>query len=380
MAMTNFGKLLANQQLAWGRRVWRAARNTSFVLKHFTGESDNAVIQRITELTETSKGTTAAVFTLVPDLEGDGVVGDNQLEGNEEEMKAYDQTITYDQIRNANRLEGRMADMKSTVRFRENSMNLLKNWLAQRLDELAFLTMSGVSYQYKTNGALRVGSQFPLLDFAGDVTTPTANRHFRYDATSGLVAADTTAVDVADLPTWDMFVDLKAFAQESFIRPTQTDDGLEFYTVFLHPRQMAALKKDTKFIEAMKFARERGENNVLFKGTGMGGNASGIYIDGLNLVVYRNVYNTTGAASGSKWGATGVVNGARALLVGAQALALADIGVPKWVEKDFDYDNSPGVSVAKLIGFKKPVWRSALTGTMEDFSIVAVDTAITVAP
>lgn len=375
MAMTNFGKLLVNQQLAWGRRIWRAARNTSFVLKHFTGESEDAVIQRVTELTETKKGTTAAVFTLVPDMEGDGTVGDNQLEGNEEELKAYDQTITFDQIRNANRLEGRMADLKSTVRFRENSMNVLKNWLAQRLDELAFLTMSGVSYQFHTNGATRVGSQFPLLDFAADVTPPTANRHYRYDKTTGISAADTSSVAAEDLPTWDMFVDLKAIAEESFIRPTQTEDGLEFYTVFLHPRQMAALKKDTKFIEAMKFARERGQGNVLFKGTGMGGTASGIYIDGLNLVTYRNVYNTKGAAAGSKWGG-GAVDGARALLVGAQALALADIGVPKWVEKDFDYDNSPGISVAKLIGFKKPVWRSALTGTVEDFSIICVDTAI----
>lgn len=377
MAVTNFGKLMQNQQLAWGRRVWQAARNSSFVLKHFTGEGDNAVIQRVTELTETKKGTTAAVFTLVPDMEGDGTVGDNQLEGNEEELKAYDQTITYDQIRNANRLEGRMADLKSTVRFRETSMNVLKNWLAQRLDELAFLTMSGVSYAYHTNGAVRTGSQFPQLDFANDVSAPTTNRHFRWNATAGTMdAGATNTVAATDLPTWDLFVELKARAEESYIRPVTTEDGIEVYTVFLHPRQMAALKKDTKFIEAMKFARERGTANVLFKGTGMGGTASGIYIDGLNLVTYRNVFNTKGAASGQKWGAAGDVDGARMLLVGAQALALADIGVPRWVEKDFDYDNSPGISVAKLIGFKKPVWRSALTGTMEDFSILAVDTAI----
>lgn len=375
MAMTNFGKLLTNQQLAWGRRVWKEARNSSFVLKHFVGESDQSVIQRITELTETAKGTTAAVFTLVPDMEGDGVVGDNQLEGNEEELKAADQTITYDQIRNANRLEGRMADMKSTVRFRETSMNVLKNWLAQRLDELAFLTMSGVSYQYKTNGALRVGSQFPLLDFAADVTAPTANRHYRVNA-GALDTAGTNLLTATDKITWDTIVDLKAMAEQYYIRPVRTDDGIEVYTLFLHPKQMAGLKKDDKFIEAMKFARERGTSNILFKGTGMGGTASGVYIDGINIVSYRNVFNTTGLASGSKWGGAGDVDGARALLVGAQALAVADIGVPKWVEKDFDYDNSPGVSIAKLIGFKKPVWRSAYTGTLEDFSIIAVDSAI----
>lgn len=375
MAMTNFGKLGLNHRLAWGRRVWKEARNSSFILNHFAGTSEQSVVQRVTELTETAKGTTAAVFTLVPDMEGDGVVGDNQLEGYEEELKAYDQTVTYDQIRNANRLEGRMADMKSTIRFRETSMNVLKNWLAQRLDELAFLTLSGVSYQYKTNGALRVGSQFPMLDFAADVTAPTANRHFRWDATDGMEPAATNLLTAADLPSWEMVIALKAYAEEHYIRPVKTDDGIDVYTLFLHPRQIAALKSDTKFIEAMKFARERGQSNTLFKGTGMGGTASGIYIDGVNIVSYRNVFNTSGLPSGSKWG-DGTVNGARALLVGAQALAMADIGVAKWVEKDFDYDNSPGVSIAKLIGFKKPVWRSAYTGTVEDFSVIAVDTAI----
>lgn len=376
MAMTNFARLGLQARLGWGRRVWRAARNTSFILRHFTGESEQSVVQRVTELSETSKGTSAAVFTLVPDLEGDGVVGDNQLEGNEEEIKAYDQTITYDQIRNANRLEGRMADMKSTVRFRENSKNLLADWLAQRIDELAFLTLSGVSYEFHTNGAVRTASQFPLLDFAADVTAPTANRHFRFDATDGLQPAGTNNIEAADLPTWRMVVELKAYAEESFIRPVTTQDGVEVYNLFMHPRQIAALKRDEEFIEAMKFAAQRGDRNLLFKGTGMGGTASGIYIDGINIVSYRNVFSTTGAPTGSKWGAGGDVNGARALLVGAQALALADIGVARWVEKDFDYDNSPGVSVAKLIGFKKPVWRSARTGTMEDFSVIAVDTAI----
>lgn len=375
MAMSNFSKLTNEQLTVWGRKVWKAARNTSFVLKHFTGEGSNAVIQRVTELTETSKGT-RAVFTLVPDLEGDGVVGDNQLEGNEEEIKAYDQVIRYDQIRNANRLEGRLADLKSTINFRNTSKELLQNWLAQRLDEITFLVASGVSLSQRSNGAPRVGSQFPLLEFAADVSAPTANRHFRWDGTAkALVASNTSAIAAADTMSWGTLIAMKERAVESFIRPVSTSEGIELYHVFLSPRQMASLTRDPDFIEAMKFARERGEGNPLFKGTGMGGTGSGIYVNGLNIMQYRHVYNTTGAAAGSKWGSGGTVNGARALLFGAQALAIADIGVPKWVEKDFDYDNSPGVSIAKLFGIKKPVWRSQQTGTMEDFSIIAVDTA-----
>ena len=375
MALSNFSKLTNEQLTVWGRKVWKAARNTSFVLKNFTGEGPNAVIQRVTELTETTKGT-RAVFTLVPDLEGDGVVGDNQLEGNEEEIKAYDQVIRYDQIRNANRLEGRIADLKSAINFRNTSKELLQNWLAQRLDEVTFLIASGVALTQRSNGAPRIGSQFPLLEFAADVTAPSANRHFRWVASSKtLEAANTAAIVATDTMSWETLVAMKERAVEAFIRPVSADNGYELYHVFLTPRQMSSLTRDPQFIEAMKFARERGESNPLFKGTGMGGTGSGIYINGLNIMQYRHVYNTTGAASGSKWGSGGTINGARALLMGAQALAIADIGVPKWVEKDFDYDNSPGVSIAKLFGMKKPVWRSQQTGTMEDFSIIAVDTA-----
>lgn len=374
MAMSNFSKLTTNALTTWGRDVWKAARNTSFIMRNFTGDNPNAVIQRVKELTETTKGT-RAVFTLVPDLEGDGVVGDNQLEGNEEEIKAYDQMIRYDQIRNANRLEGRIADLKSAVNFRNTSKDLLSNWLAQRIDEIAFLVMSGISLNYRSNGAIRVGSQFPMLEFAADITAPTGNRHFRWDKNDGLVAAGTNNLLGEDKLSWDALLAMRSKAVDSFIRPIRSDDGIDIYTVFLSTGGMEAIKRDSKFIEAMKYARERGQSNPLFKGTGMGGTGSGIYVDGLNIVEYRNVFTTRGAPSGSKWG-DGTVDGSRALLVGAQALAVADIGVAKWVEKDFDYDNSPGVSIAKLIGFKKPVWRSAITGTMEDFSIIAVDHAI----
>lgn len=374
MAMSNFAKLTNEQLTVWGRRVWKAARNKSFVLKNFTGDGPQAVIQRVTELTETTKGT-RAVFTLVPDLEGDGVVGDNQLEGNEEEIKAYDQIIRYDQLRNANRLEGRLADLKSAINFRNTSRELLSNWIAQRLDEITFLVASGVALNFRSNGALRTASQFPMLEFATDITAPSANRHFRWDATLGLQPAATNALDAADTMSWDLVVAAKEMAVENFIAPVTSDNGIEVYHLFVSPRQMASLKRDPKFVEAMKYARERGESNPLFKGTGMGGTSTGIHIDGINIVEYRHVFNTTGAAAGQKWGASGNVNGARALLMGAQALAVADIGTPKWVEKDFDYDNSPGVSLAKLFGIKKPVWRSAISGTMEDFSIIAIDTA-----
>lgn len=376
MAFTNFGKLLEEQATVWARDTWREARQTSFFLNNFTGDDSNSMIQRIKELKQV-KGQARAVITLVPDLEGDGVVGDNQLEGNEEEIKAYDQVIEYDQIRNANRLEGRMADMRTIVQFRSNSKNLLSYWLAQRTDELIALTMSGVSYAFHTNGAPRVGSQFPQLSFAGYVTPPSANRHFRWDQTNKTLApGNTAAVTATDTPTWEMLVNIKAKASDDAnLKPIRTTDGIEIFNVFMTAKGLAKLKLDPDFIAAWTHAQKRGDGNPLFKGTAHGGR-QGIYVDGLNILEYKNVYNTTGLGSGSKWGATGNVEGQRIIVAGAQALGIADIGLPRWVEKDFDYDNSPGVSIAKLLGMLKPVWRSSRTGTNEDFGLFVVDTAI----
>lgn len=373
MAMTNFARQTNEQKTAWSLKFWQNMRNKQF-LTNFAGTGPDAMIQRIEELKQSEKGA-RAVITLVPDLEGDGVVGDSQLEGNEEELKSSDQVIRIDQMRNGTRLEGRMADQKSVVNYRNNSMNTLAYWLADRQDQLAFLTMSGVSYAFHNNGAPRVGSAFINLEFAADVTAPTAGRHFRWDKGTGLSPSDTTVIDATDTPSWEMLVDMKAKATDSMLRPIRSDSGIDVFNVFMTGAGIAKLKKDADFMEVWKYAQQRGDENPIFKGTPIAG-TKGIYIDGLNIMEYRHVFNTTGAAPGSKWGAAGAVDGQRVLLCGAQALAYADVFGPKWVEKDFDYDNSPGISVAKITGFLKPVFPSALTGVKEDFGVICVDTAI----
>ncbi len=369
MALTNFAALTDEQLTVWQRDVWKWARNRQFLSK-FEGTSTNAMIHRITELTQSEKGA-RAVLTLVADLEGDGVAGDRSLEGNEEAMKSYDQVIQIDQLRHANRHEGRMADQKSVVRFRENSRDVLAYWLADRLDQLSFLTLSGISYAKHTNGADRVGSDLPYLEFASDVSAPTSGRHVRWDAgDDSLADGDTTAVDPADVPTWNMLVQLKAFARNSYLRPVRGDDGTEVYNVFMTPDGIAKLKQDDDFLRAWRHAMPRSSSNPLFKGVEV------IYVDGLAIFDYRHVYNVKGAASGDKWGGAGDVDGQRIILGGAQAMGKADIGNPEWVEKGFDYENQQGISVAKMCGLLKPKFRSQISGQDEDFGVIVCDTAI----
>ena len=380
MANTNFAALTSEQLTIWSRDFWRVARNMSFI-NQFAGSGPNAMVQRISELTQSEKGA-RAVITLLADMTGDGIVGDNTLEGNEEALRAYDIVVQLDQLRFANRLAGRLADQKSVVNFREHSRDALAYAMADRIDQLGFLTMSGSSYALKNNGALRntLGSGQNLSDlaFSGDVSAPTTNRHRRWDATNGLVAGDVTAVVAADTIKYSTIVALKAYAKDNYIRGIRAAGNEEVFHLFITPQVMADLKLDSDFLANVRNAGVRGPNNELFSGS------SSLMVDGVMVHEFRHVFSTSGATSGAsgnagsngyKWGANADIDGSACLFVGAQALAMADIGLPEIVEDSFDYGNQNGISIGKIFGFRKPKYNSDHNGAVEDFGIVRLDVA-----
>ena len=359
MALTNFGLLTNEQKTAWSMDLWKQARNWAFVNK-FLGKDANSMIQHITELKKSEKGA-RAVITLLADLTGDGVAGDRTLEGNEEAMKTYDQVIRIDQLRHANRHEGRMADQKSIVEFRSNSRDVLAYWLADRIDQIAFLTLSGVSYAYKNDGTLRTGSDLPYLEFAADVTAPTNKRVTRWDATSGLITSSvaTTDVDTPDTITWESLVNLKAYAKEQYVRGIKENGGEETFHVFLTPQCMAKLKMDQDYMHNLRYSSSIKTNDNLFSG-------GTVKIDNLYLHEYRHVFHST------TWGG-GAISGCQVLFCGAQAMGMADLGNPEWVEKGFDYENQQGISTSKILGFLKPQFTTQYSGnTLQDHGVLSM--------
>ena len=367
MALTNFAALTSEELTVWSRDFWSKARNNQF-LNQFMGESHNALIHRVTELTKTKKGA-RAVITLVNDLDGDGVAGDRTLEGNEEALTSEDVVIQIDQLRHANRHEGRMADQKSVVTFRKESRDKLAYWMADRLDQMAFLKLAGVDFSMHTYGVPRVGSDLVNLEYATNIA-PSANRHFNWDlSATSLVAGNTASIEAEDVISWEMLIQMRAQAEESYLKPVRMDGGVNVYHVFVTPTTMAHLKRDADFLANLRNAAPRSNQNVLFKGS------ETYYVDGLVIHSYRHVYNTRRAASGSKWGAGGAVDGAAVLFCGAQALGYADIGMPEWVEKGFDYDNQQGISVGKICGMLKPQFTSVDGGTLEDFGVYRINVA-----
>ena len=380
MANTNFASLTSEQLTIWSRDFWRVARNMSFI-NQFAGSGSNAMVQRISELTQSEKGA-RAVLTLLADMTGDGIVGDNTLEGNEEALRAFDIVVTIDQLRFANRLSGRLADQKSVVNFREHSRDALAYAMADRMDQLAFLTLSGIGYNLKNNGALRPsltsGQNLNDLEFSSNVTAPTSNRHRRFDATNGIVAGDVTATVAADKLSYGAIVDLKAYAKDQYIRGLRGAGNDEMFHLFVTPQVMADLKLDSDFLANVRNAGIRGPQSSLFSGS------SSLMVDGVMIHEFRHVFNTTGAttgtssnagAAGYKWGANADVNGSACLFCGAQALAMADIGIPEIVEDTFDYGNQNGISIGKIFGLQKPKYHSDVTGQSEDFGVIRLDVA-----
>jgi N4-gp56 family major capsid protein len=363
MSLTNFAALTPQQKIVWSRDVWSAARDQMFV-KRFMGTGDNAVIQRITELTKTEKGEQVIMF-LVADLVDDGVIGDNEREGNEESMQSYSQIINIDLMTHSVRNKGKMADQKTVIKFRETGKDRLAYWLANRVDQLAFLTLSGISYAFQNNGLARTTSPFPNLSFAANVAAPTSKRSLMWNG-SALVTSNTATIDATYIPSYRMIVDAIAYAKSHYIKPLMSG-GKEYYVMFVAPGTLAALKKDPDYQRAVVgVATKMGTDSPFFTG-------GTVTVDGAVLHEHRLVYNTKGAPSGSKYGAGGTIDGTRTLLCGAQAMGMADIGTPEWFEKEFQYGSQQGINVDKMLGMLKPQFYSIYDASTQDFGVLAID-------
>ena len=360
MAMTNFAALTTQQKLVWSRDVWQAARDQAFVSR-FIGTGQNSVIQRITELTKTEKGE-QVIMHLVADLVEDGVQGDNEREGNEEALQSYNQVVNIDLLSHGVRQKGKLAEQKTVINFRETGKDRLAFWLANRIDQMAFLTLSGISYAYQCNGKARASSTLANLSFAADVSAPSTLRSVMWNATA-LVASVTASIANTYIPSYKMIVQLIAYAKSHYMKGIM-EGGKEYFCLFVHPRTLAMLKVDADYQRAVVTGLPRGSDNPFFTG-------GTVTIDGAVIHEHRLVYNTTGTAT--KWGGGNAVEGSRSLLCGSQALGMADLGPAEWAEKLFQYDSSPGINIDKMLGFLKPKFYSIYDGAVEDFGVLAID-------
>lgn len=254
-------------------------------------------------------------FGLVTQLTGAAILGDNDLEGSEQNLATYSNTVSLNQKRLAVRDSGKFRNSKVLYNFRSTALDLLKQQYAELID----------------------------ADIFSALTATTAN-HAYYSAEAGGYSADGTDPK-GDLGAGDKIAlnDISAMktiakiggAFNYKIRPLRVD-GKEYYVLILHPEVAYDLFTLSDWQTAQREANVRGNDNPLFSG------ALGVW-DGVIVHSHESIstFDNGGGAA---------VKGARNIFMGAQAACFADNSGMNWIEKTFDYGNQLGISAGKIYG------------------------------
>jgi N4-gp56 family major capsid protein len=351
MAKTTYG---VNDALAvkhWSRKLFQEVIAETY-MGRFIGTGKSSLIHR---KDETSKGAGDKVTVgLRMNLGGDGILGDSTLEGNEEALTTYSDSVLIDQLRHAVRIGGKMSEQRIPFNARMEAKDGLRDWWADRMDTAFFNHICGntavTDLRYSGNNA---------------IVAPASGYHFwSEDGTSADEDLDATGDNMALSLVDDLVAEAKTASP--IIRPIKVD-GADKYVMFLHPYQVRDLRQDAAtsggWSDIQRAAMQGGQitDNPIY--TGAIGEYNGVVFHESNRVT-TGVNSSTGAA---------VANVRRAALCGAQAMHIAfgqGDGPNKmdWNEELFDYKNQFGVEAGCIYGLKKSVFNS------KDFSTLVLST------
>jgi N4-gp56 family major capsid protein len=287
-------------------------------------------------------------------LTGNGVQGDNTLEGSEEALTVYRDAVVLNQIRHAVRSDGKMSEQRVPFSVREEARMGLKDWWSERLQVTLANQLTGNTGEVDTK-------------FTGNNATvaPTATSRIfcggGHNTEASLSATDTHAINLSDLDAAVTIAKTSIAGTRERIRPVSVD-GKKYYVVFLHPYAIRKLRANAgtgNFLDIEKQILAGGkisDNPLMTRAAFVYGQC--IVHEWSYLPVITGTPNS-GSASAFR----------RGVLCGAQAAVLAvgqDSSPNKmsWNEELFDYKNQLGVSAGMIFGIKKTVFNSVDYGTI----------------
>lgn len=328
------------------------------------GTSMDSPFQRITDLQKHSGDTVK--YHLGAKLSADGVDGDSTLEGNEESLTFYHDSLLIDQKRHAVRIDGQMTEQRSAIDLRSRAKDALGGWARDFMTEVLTYYISGARGARYAAGANVLDTTF--TGFAGNSLVAPDTGHWLVNtsngASSGTMANMTTA-----------FLDkavkkIKLLVNNSAAMRPMTSKGRKLFAAFLTPEQIYDLRNDSNWEAAQQNANVRGEENPLFSGAAGYWNGLAIFENPCGVLINSGETGPDGTAYSAAI--------ARGVIVGAQACGIAFgksgalEGNWKYIEKDtFDYYNSVGFAIASIMGVKKLRFNSM------DYGVFTLDTGYT---
>jgi N4-gp56 family major capsid protein len=335
MAKTAFSTSNDLTKKAWEEKLFRDSVKESYFSKFQGGGSDSVV--QVKEQLSKDKGD-KITFGLRMRLSGAGVTSGQILEGNEERLVTYSNSVSLEQYRHGVRDDGAMSRQRAMFEISDESRLAIKDWMAEKIDQLQF-------------DSLGIGS--------GSTVDPT--KIFYKTGASTFLATGTAGTAKAalnasnSLLTLNFISFIKAWAKTGGnrqyipIRPVKVD-GKEYYILLVHPDALFDLKASSEYQQAQRDAQERGKTNPLFTG------ASAIW-DGVVIHEHENcAVATDGGGASVAW--------TKAVFMGAQSLVWAWGKRPEVIQETFDYGNEQGYGIDMIAGVAKSKFNSLDYGSV----------------
>ena len=352
MGMTEFA---LNDGLAvqrWSDSLAIEAEKKQYFRK-FMGSSPESLILVKTELAK--KAGEKITFGLRMKLDGDGIEGDNVIEGTSAEtaLDFYSDYVFINQKRKGTKSKGKMSEQRVPYNMRKEGRDALAIWWAEDYDEQIMMYLAG---------ARGIDSSFHApLGFTGrannTLTSPDTSHVIYCGNASGL--SDIDAQDKMKLNVVERLV-AKIETLDPMIQPFRVN-GENKYVLLMHTWNAYDLRTAISQQDWLEIHKATdGDKSLLYQ------NALGEYA-GVILHKHRNVIrfdSTTGCASG--------VTASRSLLLGAQAGIIAwggasAMGRYSWNEETDDRGNALAITAGAIFGMKKTRYNSL------DFGVIAVD-------
>lgn len=196
---------------------------------YLVGNTPDAIVQLRTEL---GKGEGDQIkFGIRKPLVGEGVVGDNTVEGNEEKLRFKDYYLTIEELNHAVDTGGRMEEQRVPYDLMQIGKDALQEWWSAKLSDILINTLAG-------NSAFRLAG----TEFAQAIAEPEANHHLKVNdkAESAIGAGDTIDLTFLDRMKQQAEVPVTGYK----LRPLLLN-GKPYFRVIMHNFVFDALRQNT---------------------------------------------------------------------------------------------------------------------------------------
>ena len=334
-------------------------------LRPFMGKDESAAIQMIEEASTKAGGIVHVSFTSA--LSDNYKIDSQQLQGNEEDLKYFSDSVQIRPVRYAAKVE----DFDITEQ------------------RTPFEVFSTVRSRLVTRGAEIMRDN--VIDALGDVTEGRSRNRYLYgltdanwNATHGTALANVDATD--DKMSTAVIAEAKEKAQlggntsglaaSPKLRPVKMvqDNGAisSTFVMLLHPTAARQLKNDTDYKNSALYRTEANAPKLV-DGSRYLGNYNGVLLYEMDEIgrlsnnstptpmfsYTRTDLTTAGAGSASV---------RHNVLLGAQAVAVAMAGAPMFREEQEDYGRIRGIGATELYGVTKLVFDGVDNGVVHVFT------------